>query len=152
MTANTLYPQLIRASKRTWRYGFLAGLAAGCVLMFLLVFVADASAAGPYDGHEVPPPDLDSVPVWLYPLPPRELGHDIMSCAHVRLADLDGDGALEVVCAGVHGVFIRWQDNTWTSATRIPIRTMQVGDITGDGVDDVVVSTQPMGQIVGYSW
>ncbi|HTV00878.1 MAG TPA: VCBS repeat-containing protein [Luteitalea sp.] len=88
-----------------------------------------------------------------WPFVPVELGPD---AAHMAVYDVDGDGLTDIVASAAHQVGVWWYRQQKSGATRTFVKqeidasfsqshALDVGDLDGDGVPDVVTGKRRWG-------
>ncbi|MCE5251346.1 hypothetical protein LLG96_14115 [bacterium] len=94
--------------------------------------------------------DIDHVPegespVWVFDENGRKLGQIVSDyCRHHALLDWTGDGYDEIIIAHARGIFDRTGARIATLACDDSGVTVQTGDMTGDGVIDIAITTPAM--------
>lgn len=80
-------------------------------------------------------------PIWVLDADGHQLGQ-LMSdyCRHHHLLDWTGDGLMEITIAYACGLFDRRGQRIATFAMEGPANMVQVGDMTGDGIHDLLLA------------
>jgi len=83
--------------------------------------------------------DVDAVPL---PLAFENLWEEGRFCFSVETADFNGDGADELLCNSLSGVWQFACGGWFQTGVSGPWRSITVGDYDGDGYEDAVITAQ----------